>query len=263
MGTTVFERQRPAASVILQSLAEHAPERVLARRPSRRAAVPRLTGTARRPRRRRRRLRRPVDRAARQAPRPGARVVLLEARTVGGRHPAATADSARRASRTAARTAQPLPDEIDELDRLGMANLDAHGRRHRRARHRRRLGAHRDLAVATEPHQLAWLDEWATDAASRGDEGMSALDRGARCRHPSHRPPSSARCGTRTPPRWCTRASSPRPRARRRGGRGRDLRGSPVRRLEDDGAGRDSRDRRRAGRRRSARPSRPTCSRPC
>jgi glycine/D-amino acid oxidase-like deaminating enzyme len=36
-----------------------------------------------------------------------------------------------------------------------------------------RVGA---LAVATEPHQLDWLDEWAQDAAARGEEGVVRLD---------------------------------------------------------------------------------------
>ena len=64
---------------------------------------------------------------------PDARIVIVEARTVGW------AASGRNggfceASLTHGRDngLSRWPDEIDQLDRLGMANLDAHGRRHRR-----------------------------------------------------------------------------------------------------------------------------------
>ena len=177
VGTTVFERQRPAASVIRQSL-QGTRQSVfwlddLPAAPAR----PRLTGT------------RTADLVivgagytglwtALLAKRrnPDARVVIVEARTVGW------AASGRNggfceASLTHGRDngLTRWPGEIDELDRLGQANLDGMGQ------DIAAFGIDADwertgtLAVATEPHQLEWLDEWATDAASRGDEGVVRL----------------------------------------------------------------------------------------
>ena len=178
MGTTVFERQRPAASVIERSLAEtrHSVFWLddLPAQPTRRA----LTGdhdvdlvivgggytglwTALLARRR--------D--------PDARIVLVEARTVGW------AASGRNggfceASLTHGRDngLSRWPEEIDTLDRLGMENLDAMGADIAEwgiDAEWERVGA---LAVATEPHQLEWLDEWAQDAAARGEDGVVRLD---------------------------------------------------------------------------------------
>ena len=181
MATTVYERQRPAASVVAHSLAGSAHSVFwlddLPAAPPRAALRGEVTAdlvvvgagytglwTAVHAKRR--------D--------PGLRVVVVEARTVGW------AASGRNggfceASLTHGRDngASRWPDEIDELDRLGLANLDAMGT------DVAALGIDADwervgaLAVATEPHQLPWLDEWATDAALRGDDGvvrMSADD---------------------------------------------------------------------------------------
>ncbi|GAA1930208.1 FAD-dependent oxidoreductase [Microbacterium aoyamense] len=174
MGTTVYERQRPAASTIAHSLSGSAHSVFwlddLPATPPRE----RVTGTV------------AADLVivgagytglwtALHAKRrdPGLRVVVVEARTVGW------AASGRNggfceASLTHGRDngLSRWPDEIDELDRLGLANLDAMGEdiaAYGIDADWERVGA---LAVATEPHQLEWLDEWATDAAVRGDDGV-------------------------------------------------------------------------------------------
>lgn len=177
MGTTVYERQRPAASVVAHSLAaaEHDVFWLDDLPPA--FARPRLTGahradlvvvgagytglwTALRAKRRR----------------PDAKVVVVEARTVGW------AASGRNggfceASLTHGRDngLSRWPDEIDRLDRMGLANLDAMGEdiaAYGIDADWERVGS---LGVATEPHQLAWLDEWAEDAAFRGDDGVVRL----------------------------------------------------------------------------------------
>ena len=179
VGTTVFERQPPPASVVRQSLAGTRRSVFwlddLPASPTR----PALSGHV------------DADLAivgggytglwtALLAKRrtPDARVVVIEARTVGW------AASGRNggfceASLTHGRDngLSRWPEEIDHLDRLGMANLDAMG--HDIAAHRidadwERVGS---LTVATEPHQLEWLDEWATDAAARREEGVERLSR--------------------------------------------------------------------------------------
>ncbi|GAA1943431.1 FAD-dependent oxidoreductase [Microbacterium deminutum] len=177
MGTTVFERQRPAASVIRESLIGTQQRVFWLDDLGPREARPGLTGTV------------SVDLVivgagytglwtALHAKRrdPAARVIVLEARTVGW------AASGRNggfceASLTHGRDngLSRWPGEIDRLERLGRENLDA--MREDIAAHRidadwERVGS---LTVATEPHQLAWLDEWATDAASRGDDGITRL----------------------------------------------------------------------------------------
>lgn len=177
MGTTIFERQRPAASLIARSL-DGTRQGVfwlddLPPQPDR----PTLSGdvsadlvivgggytglwTAVLAKRR--------D--------PDARVVVLEARTVGW------AASGRNggfceASLTHGREngLSRWPDEIDELDRLGLANLDAMGEDIADAGIDADWERTGSFGVATEPHQLEWLDEWAKDAADRGDDSVSRL----------------------------------------------------------------------------------------
>ncbi len=177
METTVYERQRPAASVVAHSLADSAHSVFwlddLPATPRRAALSGQVTAdlvvvgagytglwTALLAKRR--------D--------PDLRVVVVEARTAGW------AASGRNggfceASLTHGRDngLSRWPDEIDQLDRLGLANLDAMGE------DIASLGIDADwervgaLAVATEPHQLEWLDEWATDAAVRGEDGVVRL----------------------------------------------------------------------------------------
>ena len=178
MGTTVFERRRPPASVIEHSLAR-TDHRVfwlddLPARPAR----PALSGdhvadlaivgggytglwTA--------------VLAKRRAP--DARVVLVEGRTVGW------AASGRNggfceASLTHGREngLARWPEELDTLDRLGLENLDAiesdlssWGA----DAEFERVGA---LAVAVEPHEVEWLHELAAEARARGDESVRLLD---------------------------------------------------------------------------------------
>jgi glycine/D-amino acid oxidase-like deaminating enzyme len=177
MGSTVFERQRPAASVVRHSLAgvrqsvfwlDDLPDR---------PARPRFSGEA------------TADLVivgagytglwtALLAKRrdPDRRVVVLEGRTAGW------AASGRNggfceASLTHGRDngLSRWPGEMEQLDRVGMANLDA------MEADLVALGIDADwertgtLGVATEPHQLEWLDEWVTDAASRGDDAVLRL----------------------------------------------------------------------------------------
>jgi glycine/D-amino acid oxidase-like deaminating enzyme len=172
--TTVFERQRPEASVIRRSLAEakqsvfwldDLPEQPARRRVSGESTADLVvvgagyTGLW----------------TALQAKRrdPDRRVVVIEARTVGwaasGRNGGFCEASLTHGRDNGLRR---WPDEIDQLDRLGLENLDGMGEdiaRYGIDADWERNGA---LAVATEPHQVEWLDEWAADAAARGESGI-------------------------------------------------------------------------------------------
>ena len=177
MGTTVFERQPPSTAAIAQSLAgarqsvfwldDLPPQPVRERLTGQSRADLVIVGagyaglwTALRAKRR--------D--------PDLRVVVLEARTAGW------AASGRNggfcdASLTHGRDngLSRWPDEIDLLDALGLENLDGMGEdieHYGIDADWERVGA---LGVATEPHQVAWLDEWAQDAAARGDEHVQRL----------------------------------------------------------------------------------------
>lgn len=108
---------------------------------------------------------------------PSARVVILEGKRVGW------AASGRNggfceASLTHGRDngLARWPDEIDRLDEMGLANLDAMGDDIARLQIDADWERTGSLGVAIEPHQLEWLDEWAEDAASRGEEGVVRLD---------------------------------------------------------------------------------------
>ncbi|GAA1060704.1 NAD(P)/FAD-dependent oxidoreductase [Agromyces bracchium] len=180
MGTTVFERRRPAASVIDRSLADTA-HRVFwlddlpdeAKRPR-----ARLQGTV------------VADLAvvgggytglwtavlAKRA-NPDLHVVLLEAKRIGW------AASGRNggfceASLTHGREngLSRWPAEMDELDRLGLANLDAIEAAEAEFGMDFEFERNGSLDVAIEPHQVEWLHEAAADAASRGDDSVKLLD---------------------------------------------------------------------------------------
>lgn len=180
MGTTVFERRRPAASVISNSLAgtrqsvfwiDDLPA-------SATPARPRLEGV------------RIADLAivgggytglwtavlAKRA-NPDLRVVLVEAKRIGW------AASGRNggfceASLTHGREngLSRWPDELDELDRLGLANLDAIEASEAEFGMDFEFERNGSLDVAVEPHQVEWLHEAAADAASRGDDSVKLLD---------------------------------------------------------------------------------------
>ncbi|HZW41544.1 MAG TPA: FAD-dependent oxidoreductase [Agromyces sp.] len=180
MGTTVFERRRPPASVVAHSL-EHTAQSVFwldDLPPEARIARPKLTG----------------ERIAELAivgggytglwtavlakrRNPGAHVVLLEAKTIGW------AASGRNggfceASLTHGREngLARWPNELDTLDRLGLENLDAIGAAEAEFGMDFEFERNGSLDVAVEPHQVEWLHELAADAAARGDDTVRLLD---------------------------------------------------------------------------------------
>ncbi|MFE1645947.1 NAD(P)/FAD-dependent oxidoreductase [Microbacterium sp. P01] len=178
MGTTVFERQQPAASTIRQSLMDtrHGVFWLddLADVPTREP----LTGAH------------TADLAivgggysglwtAVLAKRrnPAARVVLLEARTVGwaasGRNGGFCEASITHGRENAVSR---WPEEAAVLERLGLQNLDAFESDVAEWDIRadfERTGA---LAVAIEPHELAWLQEQKAEAVAEGDDTIILLD---------------------------------------------------------------------------------------
>lgn len=178
MGTTVFERRRPPASVIARSL-ERTEQRVfwLDDLPARHTRPPLMgehvadlvivgggyTGLW------------TALLAKRRAP--DARVVLVEGRTVGwaasGRNGGFVEASLTHGRENGLRR---WPDEIDTLDRLGLENLDAFEADLAgwdADAEFERVGA---LGVAIEPHQVEWLHELAADARERGDDSLRLLD---------------------------------------------------------------------------------------
>ena len=180
MGTTVFERRRPPASVIEHSLAG-TQQRVfwlddLADEAGR--TRPKLTG----------------ERIAQLAivgggytglwtavlakqRNPDARVVLVEAKTIGW------AASGRNggfceASLTHGREngLSRWPDELATLDRLGLENLDAIEASEAELGMDFEFERNGALGVAVEPHQIDWLEDLVADAAARGDDTVRYLD---------------------------------------------------------------------------------------
>ncbi|WP_457100415.1 NAD(P)/FAD-dependent oxidoreductase [Microbacterium sp. P5_E9] len=175
MGTTVFERQPPAASVVAHSLAEtrHSvfwvddlPSALRPNRPALRGARTAdliivgggYTG---------------LWTALLASERmPGAKIVLLEANRVGwaasGRNGGFCESSLTHGHENGMSR---WPDEMPLLHRLGMANLDeieASEARYGMDFHFERTG---QLAPATEPHQIDWLRE-----AAAGDPDAVYLD---------------------------------------------------------------------------------------
>src|SRR6478609_11486873 len=100
---------------------------------------------------------------------PGARVVLLEANTVGwaasGRNGGFCEASLTHGEENGRSR---WPDEYDTLERLGTQNLDAFAADVRELGIDCQLERTGALAVAVEPHQLAWLEgeEHVLDAAA-------------------------------------------------------------------------------------------------
>lgn len=178
MGTTVFERQPPAASVVRHSLAatssrtfwiDDLPEPLRhGREPLRGAQRADLvivgagyTGlwTA----------------LLAKLRDPGREVVVVEANRVGwaasGRNGGFCEASLTHGHENGARR---WPDEIDTLERLGMENLDEIERTVADLGLDVQFERTGQLAPAIEPHQLAWLDEWREEAA--GDPDIEYLD---------------------------------------------------------------------------------------
>ena len=180
MGTTVFERRRPPASVIEHSLTG-AEQRVFwlddladaAKRPR-----PRLTG----------------ERVAQLAivgggytglwtavlakrRYPDARVVLVEAKSIGwaasGRNGGFCEASLTHGHDNGVSR---WPDEMPTLDRLGIENLDAIGAAEAEFGMDFEFERNGALGVAVEPHQLEWLHEEVEVAAARGDDSVRLLD---------------------------------------------------------------------------------------
>lgn len=179
MGTTVFERERPAASVIRHSLADtrqsvfwrdDLPAELLPDR------LP-LTGTQR------------ADLVIVGAGYTGlwtallaterdpeAKVVVVEAQRVGwaasGRNGGFCESSLTHGHENGVAR---WPDEMPTLDRLGLANLDAIEASEAQYGMDFQFERTGQLAPATEPHQVAWLEEWAAE----DDDGVVFLDRAA------------------------------------------------------------------------------------
>ncbi|MCC2033675.1 NAD(P)/FAD-dependent oxidoreductase [Microbacterium allomyrinae] len=176
MGTTVFERQRPAASVVRHSLADtkHSvfwrddlPAGLLPDRPP-------LTGTHR------------ADlvvvgggytglwTALLATDRdPGMKVVVVEAQRVGwaasGRNGGFCEASLTHGHENGVAR---WPNEMPTLDRLGRANLDAIEASEATYGMDFQFERTGQLAPATEPHQVEWLKEWAAE----GEGGVVFLD---------------------------------------------------------------------------------------
>ena len=176
MGTTVFERQRPAASVVRNSLADtrHAvfwrddlPDSLTPDRPS-------LVGTRR------------ADlvvvgggytglwTALLATERdPDAKVVVLEAQRVGwaasGRNGGFCEASLTHGHENGMSR---WPKEMPTLDRLGRENLDAIEASEDRYGMDFQFERTGQLAPAVEPHQVEWLQEWAAE----GEDGVVYLD---------------------------------------------------------------------------------------
>jgi glycine/D-amino acid oxidase-like deaminating enzyme len=176
VGTTVFERQRPAASVVHHSLAEtkHSvfwrddlPESLTPKRSS-------LTGTHR------------ADlvvvgggytglwTALLATERdPAAKVVVVEAQRVGwaasGRNGGFCEASLTHGQENGMAR---WPNEMPLLDRLGRENLDAIQASETRYGMDFQFERTGQLSPAVEPHQVEWLQEW----AAKGEEGVVYLD---------------------------------------------------------------------------------------
>ena len=183
MGTTVFERQKPPASVIAHSL-EHTARSVFWLDDLPEGAVggrPKLTG----------------DHVAdlvivgggytglwsavlAKRRNPGAHIVLVEAKSIGwaasGRNGGFCEASLTHGDENGQAR---WPKEMPTLHRLGMENLDAieaAEAEYGMDFHFERTGM---LAPAIEEHQVEWLRDWHTEAVKHGEEGVVFLDQEA------------------------------------------------------------------------------------
>ena len=156
---------------------------------------------------------------------PGARVVLVEAKTIGwaasGRNGGFCEASL---THGATNGMSRWPDEMPTLDRLGIENLDAIEAAEREFGMDFEFERNGTLGVAVEPHQVEWLHEEVEAAAARGDADVRLLDEaevraevdsptylGGRVGHARERARAPGEAGRGA-------------RARRRGARRRDLR---------------------------------------
>jgi len=109
---------------------------------------------------------------------PGRRVVIVEANRTGwaasGRNGGFCESSLTHGHENGARR---WPDEIDTLERLGLQNLDEIEQTVADLGLDVQFERTGQLAPAIEPHQLAWLDEWREEAA--GDPDVEYLDEAA------------------------------------------------------------------------------------
>jgi glycine/D-amino acid oxidase-like deaminating enzyme len=179
VGTTVFERNQPAESVIRHALAET--QRSIFWRDDLPAELmpdrPHLSGAHR------------ADlvvvgggytglwTALLASERdPDARIVVIEAQRVGwaasGRNGGFCEASLTHGAENG--TAR-WPDEMPALERLGLENLDAIEASEARYGMDFQFERTGQLAPATEPHQVAWLKEWAAE----GEDGVVYLDQEA------------------------------------------------------------------------------------
>ena len=108
---------------------------------------------------------------------PGARVVLVEAKTIGwaasGRNGGFCEASLTHGHDNGMSR---WPDEMPTLDRLGIENLDAIGAAEAEFGMDFEFERNGALGVAVEPHQVEWLHEEVEAAAARGDDSVRLLD---------------------------------------------------------------------------------------
>lgn len=179
MGSTIFERQAPDARVVADSLAqtrsavfwsEDVPERLRPKRPPLRGATTAdlvvvgggYTGLW-------------TALLAKERD-PGRRVVVVEAHRVGwaasSRNGGFCEASLTHGDENGERR---WPEEMPQLRRLGMQNLDAIEAAEARYGIDFQFERTGQLSVAVEPHQVAWLEEAAAEA--HADAGAVLLDR--------------------------------------------------------------------------------------
>lgn len=183
MGTTVFERRRPAASVISHALegAKHAPFWLDDLPDAAKRARPALVGE------------RTADLVIvgggytglwtallAKERNPEWRIVLLEAKTIGWAASGRNGGFCEASLTHGEENGQARwPDELDQLNRLGLENLDEIEASEAKYGMNFDFERNGSLDVAVEPHQLEWLREAAFEAAKSGDDTVKFLDEAA------------------------------------------------------------------------------------